>query len=293
MPLNVNLVAGPVLEPITLLQAKAQARVDPTFTLDDPLFEIYIPAARQLAEKVMRRAIFNQTWVRTLDNFPLAASFDISVSPADRWNWPVYGGMWNRLAIDLPLGNVVRIISITYQNVSGQTVTLPASYYSADLSSVPCRLVPADAAACGLVWPFQGTYLPGSVQITYEAASFVRQVSESFSAPAGPYTYQLAKAPVTGVQSVTDASGDPVAFTVKNSLASSVLTLPGAQAGPLTVKYSVASCPSHIQLVLLQLVAHYYRNPEATSDLSLNRVPFNVEDLLSSHIIEWTDYRPC
>lgn len=104
MALNIHLLAGPILEPITLVQAKAQCRIDEGFTDDDVIISsIYIPAARQLAEKVTHRAFFNQTWERALDNFPLAASFDYSPSPADRWNWPVYGGMWNRLAIDLPM----------------------------------------------------------------------------------------------------------------------------------------------------------------------------------------------
>lgn len=294
MPLNVNLVAGPILEPVTLGLAKAQARVDPTFTMDDGLFELYICAARELVEKIIKRAIFNQTWVRTLDNFPLAAGFDYSVSPADRWNWPVYGGMWNRLAIDLPLGLVVRIVSITYQDVNGDTVTLDPTLYSADLSSIPCRVVPGDSAACGLVWPFQGTYLPGSVRITYEAASFVRSVTDSFAAPVGPaFTYQLLQAPVTGIQSLTDVNGNPVSFTVSNTLASSLLTLPGAQAGPLVVDYCVANCPKDIVLALLQLVAHFYRNSEASTDLALKDCPFGVQSLLSSYVVEWMDYRPC
>lgn len=55
--LNFSIAAGPILEPITLVQACAQSRV--STGLDDTLFEIYIPAARQMAEKRCKRAFFN------------------------------------------------------------------------------------------------------------------------------------------------------------------------------------------------------------------------------------------
>lgn len=292
MPLNINLVSGPILEPITLAQAKAQCRVDASFTDDDALFAIYISAARQLAEKITRRAFFNQIWQRALDNFPLAASFDYTPSPSDKWNWPVYGGMWNRLTIDLPLGRAQRVTAITYQDVNGDTVTLDSTQFYADLTSEPCRITPAN----GFVWPWQGTYLPGSVQIVYEAASFILPVVETFTVPAspGPYTYTLLNANPTGVQSVTAVVGGVVTSVTGWAFASGVLTLPASQAGAsLTVTYSTANCPFDVIVALLMLVEHFYRNPGATTDLKLDTVPLGVQSLLSDYVVEWTDYRPC
>jgi hypothetical protein len=41
------------------------------------------------------------------------------------------------------------------------------------------------------------------------------------------------------------------------------------------------------------LIAHWYRNPEATTDLTLKTVPMAVDCLLEGHVITWGDYRPC
>lgn len=300
MALNIQIVTPPAMEPLTLALAKAQCGVDATFTGDDLLFtELYIPAARKQAENVTHRAFFNQVWQRTLDNFPLAASFDYAPSPADRWNWPVYGGMWNRLAIDLPKGRALAINAITYLDGSGNPQTLSPSQYQADLSGIPCRLVPSQGADSGMVWPWEGSYLPGSVNIQWLAGSYVRLVTETFavSGSPGPYVYNLQQKGVTGVASVVNAEAAPVAaWSVgPGSLtAPSVLTVPSSQAGlRLTVSYYVAAMPPDVLMAMALLVGHFYRNREATTDLKMDELPMGVQSLLSAEVIEWTDYRPC
>lgn len=290
MPLNVRVVSGPIAEPITVQQAKAQARIDAGSTLDDPLFAIYVPAAREYAEEYTNRAFFNQIWIRTLDSFPLATGYDSTIGPADRQAWAVAGQIWNLVAIDLPGGRVVQVISITYVDENGVTQTLDPSTYRVDLSSEPCRLTPAPAVA---VWPFSGVFQPGSIAIEYEVASYVQQVVEQFTVPAAaPYQYMLEQADdLTGIQSVADANGNPVAGWTNNEGA---LTFPAGDAGQVyTVEYSVANCPFKLQLALLQLAAHFYRNPEAASDLKLAEVPISATKLLDQHLLVWEGYRPC
>jgi hypothetical protein len=202
--------------------------------------------------------------------------------------------MWNRLAIDLPMGRVRWVSAVKYQNVDGSWTVLDPSLYRADLSGIPCRLTPSQSSAGGMVWPWQGTYLPGSVRIVYEAASYVQPIAEPFTVPVapGPYTYQLDQLPVTAVEWVADAAGDPVTGWSVSS--SGLLTLPVAQAGAsLVANYCIANCPASVQLALLMLVGHFYRNPEATTDLEMEQLPFGVQSLLSSEVIDWTDYRPC
>lgn len=300
MALNIKIVTPPVLEPLTLKLAKAQCGVDSSFTADDDLFnEVYIPAARQQAENVTHRAFFNQVWQRTLDDFPLAASFDYSPSPADKWNWPVYGGMWNRLAIDLPKGPALAINSIGYIDGEGNPQTLNSSLYQADLTGTPCRLVPSQGADSGMVWPWEGSYLPGSVSIQWTAASYVRLVTEGFTVPAspGPYTYSLQKKSVAGLLGVVNGSNAAVSspsIAYGGAVESSVLTVPSSQAGlTLTVSYYVAQLPPNVLLAMLLLIGHFYRNREATTDLQMAELPMGVQSLLSSEVIEWTDYRPC
>jgi hypothetical protein len=298
MALNISLVTKPVFEPVSLAQAKVSCRVDPDFTDDDWLFGIYISAARRRVEKITHRAVFNQTWQRTLDNFPLAASFDYSPSPADKWNWPVYGGMWNQLTIDLPMGRALAINSISYKGVDGAPVVLDPSLYAADLTGIPCRLTPSESAVGGMVWPWQGSYLPGSVAIEWQAGNFVEAVSESFTVPSSsPYIYALLQKSVTGVASMVNGAGDPVSGWTADAYCldkPTTVTLPSSVAGQtLTVSYYIADTPEDVIAAMLLLIGHYYRNPEATTDLEMRNLPEGINSLLGDHVVEWTDYRPC
>ena len=312
MALNLTKIADAIVEPVTLALAHAQCRIDAGFTADDVLLTLYISSARQTAEKIMRRAIFNQTWQRTLDSFPLSTSLDYTASPADRWNLPVYGAQVNRLAIDLPMGRALAVNSISYQACNGDVFTLPPATYAADLTGIPCRLTPAQISEGSSVWPFQGGYLPGSVKIVWLAGNCVAQISDSLAVVAAgdPATYSVTISQASSIYSGTalltsaialfDASGNPVPFTNANG----VLTVPSSYtAGEqtlnitngqmLTATYYLGNCPADIQHAILWLVAHYYRNGEAATDLNLKDLPHGVQSKLSPHIIEWSDYRPC
>jgi uncharacterized phiE125 gp8 family phage protein len=173
MPLSIRLITGPVAEPITLAQAKLQCGFGPMDDSDhirnamlaDQL-RPFIIASRVTAEKAMNRAIYNQTWTRTLDNFPLWT--ESSVNPAYRKNWPYYSDFWNRIRIDIPWPATASVTSITYVDVNGNQQTLDPSLYSVDLTSEPARIVPA----AGSYWPSLMTYIPGSVIITFVAGSY-------------------------------------------------------------------------------------------------------------------------
>ena len=55
-----NLVLGPLIEPVTLDEAKLQLRVD--FSADDSLIDSLITTARQAAELYSERVFITQTW---------------------------------------------------------------------------------------------------------------------------------------------------------------------------------------------------------------------------------------
>lgn len=295
MPLNYSILAQPLNEPLTLAQVHSQCRIDSGFTADDPLLLIYISAARQLAEKLTRRAFLTQTWQRTLDNFPIAANYDYAPSAADHWNWPTTGGMWNRLVVDLPGGKAQSIASINYTDQNGNPQTLPSSEFLADLASTPCRIIPAN-----LTWPFVGNIAPGAVQINYTVGSYVLSVSENFSGPnATPWEYQLLQAStllgnLANVASLATQAAPSIPLSGWSVTPGGLLTVPVAQENvPLVVSYTIANLPADIMLALLMLVGHFYRNAEASTDLKMNELPFGVEALLSPHVVEWGDYRPC
>ena len=166
MLLSTQLVTPPASEPVTIDQAKLHLRVD--FPDDDLLITGLITAARQYAEKRTNRAFFNQTWMRTLDYFPLYGKLDGSRSPSERNTWPYSTWYWDRVTIDLPHNRVQSVTSITYIDSNGQPQTLPTAAYNVDTTSIPARIAPAQ----GMFWPILNQYVPGSVQIKYVAGSY-------------------------------------------------------------------------------------------------------------------------
>jgi uncharacterized phiE125 gp8 family phage protein len=164
--LHTELITGPTAEPVSLVQAKQHLRVD--FDDEDDYITALITAARQYCEKVIRRAIFNQTWIRSLDYFPLYGRMDATRSPAERDTFPYGTWYWDRVTITLPNPRLISVTSITYLDASGTVQTLASSGYNIDTISTPGRIAPAQ----GMFWPILQNYIPGSVKITYVAGSY-------------------------------------------------------------------------------------------------------------------------
>ncbi|WP_433963658.1 head-tail connector protein [Tunturiibacter gelidiferens] len=166
MPLSLQLVTPPTVEPVSLQMAKSHLKVD--FPDDDLLIGAYAIAARQYCEKYTHRAFFNQTWLRTLDYFPLWWDENGTINPANRNDWPHYASFWDKITIDLPRPATVSVTSITYVDSTGAPQTLDPAQYVVDTTSIPARIVPAK----GTYWPTVLTYQPGSVKITFVAGSY-------------------------------------------------------------------------------------------------------------------------
>lgn len=284
MPLSLQLVTPPIVEPVTLALAKLQCKVD--YDDDDLLFSAYITAARQYCEKYTHRAFLPQTWLRTLDYFPLWYGQNGTVNPAYRADWPYYADFWARITIDLPMPRTLSVSSITYVDTLGNLNTLPPAAYNVDTTSMPARIVPSQ----GTYWPTVMTYQPGSVKITFVAGSYVQEVTETFTVPAtAPYTYTPLQSPVAGVASVLDSSGNTPAY----SLANGALTFQPASAGlEYTVTYYVGSVPQTIVLAMLLLISHWYEHREEASELNLKNIPLGVNALLDTERMMVWNYRP-
>lgn len=91
----------PAAEPITLEEAKSHLRV--THDDEDAIIRIYLVSARRWVEEYLHRALIDQVWEITLDDFPLE--------------------------ITLPLGRISAVASIKYFDSSGieQTLRGPTS----------------------------------------------------------------------------------------------------------------------------------------------------------------------
>jgi uncharacterized phiE125 gp8 family phage protein len=131
------LVTGPTSEPITLTEAKAQARI--TDTNSDSLVTSYIAVARQEAEAYLGYGLFTQTW-----------RYDLSE--------------WAEV-IPLPMAlKLQSITSVKYYDADGVLQTLDSTVYTTDMIARPAALVRASDQS----WPtLQGDRNTGRIQITY------------------------------------------------------------------------------------------------------------------------------
>lgn len=127
---------APVVEPITLTEAKDHLRVD--ISDDDTLINALIEAARARAETETHRQFITATFEKTLDFFP------------------------NVIWLEKP--KVQSVSSIQYIDTAGTTQTLPAAEFRVDVASEPARIEPA----FGFTWPITRPII-NAVTVTYVA----------------------------------------------------------------------------------------------------------------------------
>lgn len=124
---TIRRISDPEIEPVTLDELKAHARID-TSAEDDYLATFVIPAARDAVEGATGFALMTQTWRMTLPKFPGDGISPITLA------WP-------------PLAS---ISSFTYIDVGGASVAMVADTdYQLDAESLTARLAPEP----GTSWP--------------------------------------------------------------------------------------------------------------------------------------------
>ena len=119
--MGLKLITPPAELPVTMAEAKEHLRVD--VSDDDTTIDLYVRAATGAAEEWLGRALIDQTWELTLDEFPP-----------------------NELRIPRP--PLIEIVSVIYDDAAGDEQTLNAASYTVDSSSEPGWLTPASGA-----WP--------------------------------------------------------------------------------------------------------------------------------------------
>lgn len=155
--MNLSLVTGPTLEPVTLGEAKAHCRI--SVPDDDALLAGYILAARQYVERQTERAIITQT-------------FDLKLSSVF-WNqgqggWPVYwDGACYQTGIEVPKAPLQSVTSINYVDTAGASQLLASNQYQVTRTNgegLNGLIVPA----YGVVWPaLRG--MPDAVTVRFVA----------------------------------------------------------------------------------------------------------------------------
>lgn len=139
MPLSLVLAVAPSEEPITLTEAKAQARVE--VSTDDALITALITAGRELIEEEAWRALVTQRWDYYLDAWPEG---DVIVLPRP------------------PLRSIV---TFEYIDQAGVTTAISASDYVVDVASEPGRLRLKGSAT----WPSATLRELNGVHLRFEA----------------------------------------------------------------------------------------------------------------------------
>lgn len=131
-----RLVEGPSAEVVTLAEQRAQSRV--TSIEENAMIIGYMIAARQTVERTCGNALLNQTWELLVD-----------------YGWPCEWDRYCRIRrtfIDLQIGPVRSIESITYIDADGATQTLAVDQYRGARLNIENR--------SGLVFPYYGVSWP-------------------------------------------------------------------------------------------------------------------------------------
>ena len=132
----------PLVEPVTLSEARLQCRVDPGNFSEDTRLANYISAARGMAEHETGLRFITQTWTEQMSS------------------WPADG------RVVLREGPVQSVVTIIYNYSNGAAVTVNTSAYRT-LRSVPTQMTWI-APAIGTSWP-TGVQVdnPGAITVTY------------------------------------------------------------------------------------------------------------------------------
>ena len=120
--------------------ASLGAGIPSTNTTGDPELGGLIASAREMAEDFLQRALVTQTWRYALDAFPACG------------------------IINLPRPNLLSVTHIRYTDQDGDEQTLDTDTYSADIYSLPGRIV----REYQQVWPITHN-IPSAVRVTYTA----------------------------------------------------------------------------------------------------------------------------
>lgn len=122
------LITPPILDPITLEDAKLHLRVDTSD--DDTLILDEIKTARRDVEAMSLHALITQTWDLFLDAFPAA------------------------LSITLPLPPLQSVTGVFYTPDGGSEQTFAAANYIVDINSTPGRIYLKTTTGGGTgAWP--------------------------------------------------------------------------------------------------------------------------------------------
>lgn len=147
-----NRSVQPLVEPVSLAEAKSHLRVD--FDDDDAYIQNLIMAGREYVEVMTARSLITQTWVLYLDRWPRTDRVE---------QWPNAGLPVGTIMI--PRHPVQSVTSIVWTGADASVNTLPTTVYQTDIVSKPPRI----ALMPNQSWPSPSLTSTNGVQITFVA----------------------------------------------------------------------------------------------------------------------------
>ena len=137
--MSITLITPPATEPVTLANARGAIGItDAADTSSDATITRHITEAREWVEKHLQRSLITQTWKLRLDA------------------WPSDG------VIELPMGPVQSISSVTYTDTAGASQTVDSADYYLDSYSLQPNVRPAYSES----WP-SARYFHDSIAVQY------------------------------------------------------------------------------------------------------------------------------
>jgi hypothetical protein len=298
---SLQIIEGPLVEPVSLAGMKTYLRLDQEFTDDDTMIQQFITGARERVESFTSRSLINKTYLQCLDSFPYYTDTTMSqmAYPPSYYSLPRWSTtLWNySQMIKLFVAPVVSIPRISYLNSEdGQWYSLiPAipKWYPGDEFEVGDQVRTYSQSGASYVMQCTVAGLSGNNPPAWNLA----HVGDLTVEPDGPtWEYMGTAADDTFLIDTQSepgrvfpgpaAGGTGATFTWP-----SVMYEPNAVQIQFVAGYgdTVADLTNSGRLGMItciqQLVANYYENREAASPLNMRDIPSHLQDLLWSHMI--------
>lgn len=286
MPFPLQRTLDPIVEPVSLSDMKDYLRVD--ITEDDALISSIISVARERAEDLTSRSLYEQEWTFCMDRFPLWLG-------EHTYGYGLYGGchrhlhsmfIHDRMSIILPRGPVLAVDSITYKDLTGTVQTLGSDWYEVDLISQPARITPVYNGS----WPV-ALWDTNSITIKFRCG-YQQTATEIVTVPAtNPATVAVSRQTTSlFLISAVDATtlGNPTPTPVDATMNAGILTFPNPTPGQkVQVVYQVSSIPqSFIHAIKLISGAFYENRAEVIQgggNFNVIPSPLSATSLLSTY----------
>ena len=252
-----KVTTSPVVEPISLVEAKLHLRVD--HSNDDVLIGSIITAAREWAEHYEGRCYVLQTITAKLDKF------------ADK--------------IKLPYPPLISVSSIQYVDVEGVTQTVDSSVYDVDVTSVPGVV----SLAYGELWPTARAQ-HHAVTITYLAGFATNFTSTNADNSITLKGRALSNGDVVRL-STTDGDlpngySENLDYYVVNATGTKCELSLSEGGATVTISddgignHFIGVVPQRSKQAMKLIIGHLYEHREEVSEVKLERVPMAARALL-------------